>query len=575
MLLLLPLLAASAGASPQLAVYPASQPSWYNDAVPVGFIMEKMIWEYGRANFSSVSIAVTWAAATQSGFHILGGKALRASISGFSGSRNATFTAAAPLYPLAVAAGVYAAFGGYWYNATVTVTYSDGTTASISGSLKPSGGGYYRITDWLYAAKPVAQITFTYSFGASGTAHCLFEYPVYAYEAAPFATSWTIPLRARFNSTTVEWWARPGPIAGYAFSSGSPSVWLDEIYSTATGTYTLSTFAKGVYAVKWTIPNAAITFYDASMNGLGSTAQPAGTYYFVLDAVPSYVRMNSTVHYAPACGNGTSFAFAPSPSQITFTIQDYGQNFTALKAYDLQGRLIHARPIDSLRNAVLNLTAYASYQLALWKPGVERAFGILTISQANYVITVLPSAPSYTPPGAVQAWYNQTDGNFYVIVNCSNPPCAVLLRKYLPNGTSTVLANWTCAQSYCRYTLLAADPLVTAEAVDATGAKMMSFAGTSLFGLLNETQKQALQDIFSKVAAGWPQAWGGQAGLLAFGGVLIFLALTIPGYLLLGALALGVYITLVGIVFNIWIVAGTGFTILIAVAAIEYIIRQS
>jgi hypothetical protein len=104
---------------------------------------------------------------------------------------------------------------------------------------------------------------------------------------------------------------------------------------------------------------------------------------------------------------------------------------------------------------------------------------------------------------------------------------------------------------------------------------LTAFAGTSLFGLLNQTQKQALQDIFAKVAQGWPQSWGGQAGLLAFGGVLIFLALTIPGYLLLGALALGIYITLVGVVFNIWIVAGTGFTILIAVAVIEYIIRQS
>ncbi|MCC6064876.1 MAG: hypothetical protein LM576_02725 [Thermofilum sp.] len=575
LLLALPLLFALAAAAPGLTVYPSAQPSWYSDAVPVGHITEKMIWEYGRANFSSVSIAVTWSATTQTGFHILGGKALQASISSFSGSKAATFTASAPLYPLAVAAGVYPAAGGYWYNATVTVTYSDGTVAQVSGSLKPSAAGYYRITDWLHAEKPVAQVAFTFSFANTGTAYCLFEYPDYAFESAPFTLSWTIPLRARFNSTTVEWWARPGPIAAYSFSSGSPSVWLDEIYSTATGTYTLSAFAKGVFVVKWTIPNAVITFYDGAMNSLGSVTLSAGTYYFVLDAAPTYVRLNGTLHYVPPLANGTSFAFAPSPLPIAFTIQDYGQGFAAIKAYDLQGRLIHARPIDSLGNAVLNLTAYASYQLALWKPGVERAFGTLTISQPNYVVTVLPSAPTNIPASAIQAWYNQTDSNFYVVVNCSNPPCTVVLRKYYPNGTSAVLATWTCGESYCRYTLLAADPLVTAEATDAGGTKMMVFAGTSLFGLLNETQKQALQDIFAKVAQGWPQAWGGQAGLLAFGGVLIFLALTIPGYLLLGALALGAYITLVGVIFNIWIVAGTGFTILIAVAAIEYIIRQS
>jgi hypothetical protein len=188
---------------------------------------------------------------------------------------------------------------------------------------------------------------------------------------------------------------------------------------------------------------------------------------------------------------------------------------------------------------------------------------------------VLPTVPVYIPSDSIQAWYNQTDGNFYVVANCSNPPCSVILRKYYPNGTNIILANWTCTQSYCRYTLLAADPLVTAEATDASGAKMMSFAGTSLYGLLNQTQQQALLNFLTAVSTAWPQSWGGQAGLLAFIGILIFLALTVPGHLLVGALALSAYVALIGAIFNVWLVAGGGLTIIVVLIAIRYIVEQA
>jgi hypothetical protein len=326
---------------------------------------------------------------------------------------------------------------------------------------------------------------------------------------------------------------------------------------------------------RWTLPASTLAFYDSAMNPTASASLQAGTWYIAVDAASIFAKLNSTLLYAPAVGNGSTLSLPTGPVlTVSFIVEDYGAGYQALKAYTLEGKLAGSRLIAS-KQATMNLTYGGTYSLALWKPGEERAFGLYAATSTSTILYVLPASQVQVPKSAIQAWYNQTDSNFYVVVNCSNPPCTVLLRKYYPNGTNTVLAQWICTQNYCRYTLLAADPLVTAEATDASGTKMMSFAGTSLFGLLNETQKQTLQDIFNKVAQGWPQSWGGRAGLLAFGGVLIFLALSIPGYLLLGALALGAYITLVGIIFNIWIVAGTGFTILIAVAAIEYIIHQS
>jgi hypothetical protein len=402
------------------------------------------------------------------------------------------------------------------------------------------------------------------------------RFDVLSYSASVTGSTYTLRIHSVVDSYRSDLY-----IVGQVFkypsvivSANVGTAWLDELYVPG-GYWTFPPITPASWYAEWYVPNATIEFYDSYRNRIGEVTLPAGWYYLATDIPPLYVKVNNTMHYAPACGNGTRFAIPTYTQQIAFTIQDYGVGYTVLKAYDTQACLVHAVQIDSLHNAVLNLTPYTSYQFTLWKNREERAFGLITISQLNYIITVLPTVPVYIPSNSIQAWYNQTDGNFYVVINCTNPPCTVVLRKYYPNGTSTVLAEWVCDEEYCRYTLLAADPLVSAEATDASGAKMMSFAGTSLFGLLNETQKQALQDIFNKVAQGWPQSWGGQAGLLAFGGALIFLALTIPGYLLVGALALGIYITLVGVIFNIWIVAGTGFTILIAVVAIEYIIRQS
>jgi hypothetical protein len=450
-------------------------------------------------------------------------------------------------------------FDAFVSNATIISAWQTAPAPAFSGGSTVQSGTLPG--SWVQQVVPSCYASLSCTSSISGTSYTItIPSVVESSSTAPSAPS------GASIAQQVYRYAKP------VFSTTAGTLWLDEVVVSG-GSYPSVTFAALV--PKWTIPNAAITFYDAAMNSLGSTVQSAGTYYFALDAVPTYVRLNSTVYYAPACGYGTSFAFASNPSQITFTVQDYGQNFLALKVYDLQGRLIHARPLDSLGNAVLNLTAYTSYQLALWKPGAERAFGTLTISQSNYVITVLPTASTSIPARAIQAWYNQTDSNFYVIMNCSNPPCTVLLRKYYPNGTNVILAKWTCTQNYCRYTLLSSDPLVTAEAVDATGAKMMSFAGTSLYGLLNATQQSALQQLLTKVAGTWPQSWGGQAGLLALGGVLIFLALTVPGHLLIGAIALSAYVTLIGIIFNVWLVAGGGLTIIIVLIAIRYIVEQA
>jgi hypothetical protein len=589
LVLLAPLLLASlASADPGLGVYNLnSKPSWYDGTLQpnqVKYLSFSWTQLSGYSEFNwqpdDWSSPFTLYLGGYS-YRYVGSNVLRGGVYiGTATSYSWTLTRVKnPWVPLAAYA--------YFYNAnsdTVTVTititfnYADGTTSSksASGSVAYT---YTLGTGWLLyngmqTGKLLSSVTLSVSLSAASSGSYVSVYldgPWYAQVTQSFALSgnsfspfpsggmfanWT----ARFNRYIVS--VSPSPAGAY----------LDEATDPGPGPYTV-TFPQ--WWANWTLPASTLTFHDTAMNSLGSATVNAGQYVLALDAVPTYLKLNSTVYYVPATGNGTSFTPPNAPVlTIGFTVEDYGAGYQALKAYTLEGKLAGSRLIAS-KQATMNLTYGGTYSLALWKPGEERAFGLYAATSTSAILYVLPAAKQFQPPGSVQAWYNQTDSNFYVVVNCSSPPCSVVLRKYYPNGTNVVLATWTCTQNYCRYTLLAADPLVTAEATDSNGTKLMSFAGTSLFGLLNQTQKQALQDIFNKVAQGWPQAWGGQAGLLAFGGVLIFLALTIPGYLLLGAIALGMYITLVGVVFNIWIVAGTGFTILIAIAVIEYIVKQS
>lgn len=579
--LLLPLLFSLAATAAPVIYSDANKPSWYNPSLPANTLSVVMAPEYGNANFTltqknnhDYTPTITWSTATDQ--YIYGGKSLAVEVAFSSavqfGSITLTPATGTTLFPIAVSVWVYASPGISLSLCYLRYTYSDGTNQTFYLSGTTAANAYTQGLAFVNATKAVTQI-YIYYYTSADYFQKIKVYIEYS-ALKPFfytfsGTTVTVSVPQLFNASFMYFVARfPKPII--AASGGTP--FNDELYNTVTGTYTV-TLASYVYI--YTLAQTyTVTLYDAGMTQLAS-ATGSGKVTVASDVTCVYVKLNNTLFYSAALINNSILYPQVSGTSITFYVQDYNQNYEVLKAYDLQGRLVHASQIDALHYAVLNLTVYASYQLTLWKPGAERAFGTLTISQSNYIITVLPTASTNIPANAIQAWYNQTDSNFYVILNCSNPPCTVSLRKYYPNGTSTILATWTCTQSYCRYTLLATDPLVSAEATDATGAKMMSFAGTSLFGLLNETQKQALQDIFSKVAQGWPQTWGGQAGLLAFGGVLIFLALSIPGYLLVGAIALGIYITLVGVVFNIWIVAGAGFTILIALAAIEYIIRQS
>ena len=492
LILLLALIAAgSAWAAPAI-YFDSAKPSWYNSSLPPGFIKEKMIWEYGAANFSSVAVSsgtpsIVWSADTNS--YILGDRSLRLTVSYGSGigvtastTYTVTVTAAQPLPSLAVrvSATVNAYLGSCSYSATLRYDYSDGTNQTWSAKgVFSSGTATYVIFDYPRSVKPVTKVTFSYS---ASLTHLLLsvvfniEYTDYAYEALPLpGASFAVPARARFNSTTVEWWARfPRPVMTI---TPSADAWLDETHDTAAGSYT-ATLAS--YAYVYTLAQSyVLALLDSSLNSLAS-ATGSGKVTVASDVEVAYLKLNSTLLYGAALLNGTTLAPPQSDvTAVTFTVQDYGAGYSVLQACDLQGRVTASGLITALGQAALNLTPYASYFLQVCKPGLCKAVGLVTVSSSNIQLTVMPSIPAVKPPSWVSASYDYANKQLVVNVSCASPPCSVNIRKVLANGTQAALANLTCNAQLCSYALSADDPYFLVTVSDSSGKAAQASTGLS------------------------------------------------------------------------------------------------
>ena len=476
-LLLALLAAASAWATPVL-YWDSAKPNWYDASLQPGLLKEKMIWEYGRANFSSVAITGTvsstaWSVDTSA--YLLGGKSLAFTMnSGTSGLNSLTvyLYAAAPLPCVAVRVDGNSPTS-YNIRGSLTYGYIDGTNATFSFSGS-GAGSLTRYLDFQKASKPVAWIKLTYCCYWSQI-KLYIEYPDYAYETNAAGSSFSVPARTRFNSTTVEWWARfPRSVATV---TPSADAWLDEAHGTAAGSYT-ATLAS--YAYVYTLSQSyVLALLDGSLNTLAN-ATGSGKVTVASDVEVTYLKLNSSLLYGATLLNNTTLAPPQSGvTTVTFTVQDFGAGYQVLQAFDLQGRVAASNIITSLGQVVLNLTPYASYVLQVCKPGVCKAVGLVTISSSNIQLTVMPSIPAVKPPSWVSASYDYANKQLIVNVSCTSPPCAVTIKKVLANGTQATFAQLTCNTEKCGYALSAEDPFLLVTAQDASGKTAQASTGLS------------------------------------------------------------------------------------------------
>jgi hypothetical protein len=478
-ILLFSLFFAARGFSAPVFYWDSSKPSWYDASLQPGLLMEKMIWEYGQANFSSVAItgkisSTAWSVDTS--VYLLGGKSLAFTLnSGTTGLNHFTVDlyAAAPLPSVAVRVDGNSP-NGYDVSGSLTYGYIDGTnnTFSFSGT---GSGSLKTYLDFTRASKPVTWIRVTYGNYWSQV-KLYIEYPDYAYETTTIGSSFSVPARTRFNSTMVAWWARfPHPLMSI---SPSTSVFLDEAYGTATGTYT-ATLSSYTY-VYTLAQNYALTLLDGTLNALASSTG-TGKVTVASDVEVTYLKLNTTLLYGASLLNNTTL----NPPQagvtaVTFTVQDYGFGYQSLQAFDLRGSVAASGLITSLGQVALNLTPYASYMLQVCKAGLCKAIGLVTISSSNIQLTVMPSIPAVKPPSLVSASYDYSGKQLIVNVSCASPPCTVTVKKILANGTQTAFASLTCNTQLCSYAISAQDPYFLVTASDSSGKTAQASTGLSV-----------------------------------------------------------------------------------------------
>jgi hypothetical protein len=571
-LLLFVLFFAARALSTPVFYWDSSRPSWYDASMPVNDIKEKMIWEYGQANFSSVTISgkvssTAWS--VDASVYLLGGKSLAFTInSGTSGLNSLTvyLNATVPLPSVSVRVDANTP-SIYSISGSLTYYYADGTseTFSFSGS---GTGSLTRYLDFTRSSKPVTGIRLTYGYYWSQV-KLYIEYPDYAYETTTIGASFSVPARARFNSTTVEWWARfPRPVMSV---SPAADVFADEVHGTALGAYSV---VLSNYTYIYTLAQKyVLTLLDSSLNPLASSTG-SGKVTIASDVEVTYLKLNTTLLYFAALLNNTTLAPPQSgTSQITFTVQDYGAGYQVLQAYDQRGNLAASNIITALGQAALNLTPYASYMLQVCKPGLCKAVGLVTISSSNIQLTVMPSVPSVKPPSWVSAGYNYTSKQLIVNVSCASPPCMINIKKILANGTQTAFAQLTCNAQLCGYAINSGDPFFQITAQDASGKTAQASTGLSvplwqspLGGVVSTLGKAMNLDAFGVNVNDFV--------ILLFGLAVIYVAFTYRNW----ELAL--------IVYGVWLTIGTlllggsgklmvpGISLALVGAALSYMLKR-
>ncbi|MCS7105628.1 MAG: hypothetical protein NZ954_08740, partial [Thermofilaceae archaeon] len=226
-----------------------------------------------------------------------------------------------------------------------------------------------------------------------------------------------------------------------------------------------------------------------------------------------------------------------SVSWVSFIVEDFGQNFTEVRLYTLDGKLAwRERLSPATRTATALLKQYDTYILSVSKPTWERAFGAFVVDRSMFTLVVPPVVEQLPPPPYATAVYNSTLKALIVDVTCRSY-CTVKLRKHTLTGVNAT-ATYTCSTGRCRFTWYTGDPVFEVEVVDETGrTSYRTFTGTPV-----ELVKPATGwELYALNATLGPLArrWGVDVRtlLVVFASTAVFLSLCVAGYMDIACIA--------------------------------------
>ena len=452
-------------AAAQPTTYPPNPPAWYNTSLSAGraFIF---YWEY---YFVHETLGFNYTVYNRYNY-------------GFTEEvKNST----------------YGQFLNYWAGTSnITLTFPGPTNVTIEGVKvyeKYAGDiKWYKIyvdgvEVWNTTENTFDKISFTaqerisilgYASHASKTRYYIWITDQYVKRRRVATT--TITFQNSLNLTNIINATVRAP-EGQAFTyTNATGVWLDEAYIDAPGTYVFS-WAPYFELVPPQNENRVEFHYNNGSMFVFENMSDS----FVVGELPLYINYSDSSGWykvaAPRAGEKIAIADVSGDRVwVTFTVNDYGQNFELLAIYTQTGEIVWREQINALSQAAALLVPYNSYVVSLIKNDTERAVGLLTVSNTAFTLNVPPKPPEARQPGEVKFSYDRENEAYIVEVNCSNPPCHIELYKTNSSGAAQLVASYDCYEEYCKYSLLNPDPFMACRVSDSVGLLYNAFAGSSL-----------------------------------------------------------------------------------------------
>ena len=134
-------------------------------------------------------------------------------------------------------------------------------------------------------------------------------------------------------------------------------------------------------------------------NGTEFSFTNVGDCYVVSDVMPLGVNVSSGSTFSIVeplyAGEEIEIQYPVSPADVSVHLEDYGQGFEAVQFTTASGEVVWRKLLDINKNAIAKLDFGSSYSVTLLKEGEWRAVGLLTISDLNLYLNVLPTYPFY------------------------------------------------------------------------------------------------------------------------------------------------------------------------------------
>jgi len=354
----------------------------------------------------------------------------------------------------------------------------------------------------------------------------------------------------------------------YAVLSCNYPAWLQFVYNVSTGVIPRCQLGQWFYTSKGiTLDYNNGTVFTLSTPGYVVLPNTTQGYW-------NYQLKNGKAIITPVHpGDRIQWYSGSLDINVTFTLRQYGTNYRVIEIRDILGNIIGRRWLDMNSQAFMALPWGANVFLYLVDvdKGQSKLYGSFTVSSTSYVFTIMPPPPPSVYPGNLTAVFESNSSTLHVWGSCRSPPCTLVVKKWNTTGLFSVYTLTIITSSF-DVKIVMSDPYTIVELQDSNG-NLLARGFTGSTTIINATIASEFNTLLVTIAE-HTMPNGDTRWLVVLIAVLTFLVLSTVGEILVGVVAMGMLLTLLGWVIGWTPIWGGGLIILIFTAVLYHITRR-